>query len=192
MILDLSINNTLQAFSRLSGLSFKEIERIFISAPEFERYEKGEIDDVEFRDFIRRAYKVQQSDQEIDQCWNAMLVTIPPAKLDLLNTLKSRYRVFLLSNTNGIHLHHINRTILPALTGENSLDQYFHKSYYSHQLGMRKPDVEIFEHVLDDNDLVAEETLFLDDNALNTEGAAKAGIKTVYITSPEQVFHVFR
>jgi glucose-1-phosphatase len=192
VILDLSVKDTLYAFSKLSGLALREIERIFITAPEFELYEKGNITDEEFRQFIRRVYNAQHSDTDIDFCWNAMLLTIPSAKLDLLMTLKSTHNTFLLSNTNGIHLHHINNVILPKLTGERNLDGYFHRSYYSHQLGMRKPDVKVFEHVLSDNGLAANETLFLDDNALNIQAAAMAGIKAVCITSPEQVFHVFR
>jgi glucose-1-phosphatase len=192
VILDLSINNTLTSFANLSRIPPKEIERIFITAPEFEHYEKGLIDDAAFRDFVRKAYKMQASDTEIDSCWNAMLLDIPPEKLELLKQLKKRYTTFLLSNTNGIHLHYINQVILPKITGENNLDAYFHKSYYSHRMGKRKPEPEIFEQVLVENELDHAQTLFLDDNALNTEGAGKVGIKTVYITSPEQVFNVFK
>lgn len=192
VILDLSITDTLKSFSRLSGLSFKEIERIFISAPEFEHYEKGTLDDAGFRQFIRKAYHVDCTDEDIDACWNAMLLDLPTKKLELLETLKSRYNTFLLSNTNGIHLNYINQTILPKAAGISSLDDYFHKSYYSHRMGKRKPDAEIFEQVLEENNLQAAETLFLDDNGLNTEGAAKVGIRTVYITSSDQIFDVFR
>jgi glucose-1-phosphatase len=192
VILNLSINNTLTSFANLSQIPPKEIERIFISAPEFEHFEKGLIDDAGFRQFIRKAYKIQASDAEIDSCWNAMLLDIPVEKLELLKKLKKQYTTFLLSNTNGIHLEYINNVILPKTTGENNLDEYFHKSYYSHRMGKRKPEPDIFEQVLTDNKLESSETLFLDDNALNTEGAVKVGIKTQYITSPEQVFNVFR
>jgi glucose-1-phosphatase len=192
VILNLSINNTLTSFANLSQIPPKEIERIFISAPEFEHFEKGLIDDAGFRHFIRRAYKIQASDAEIDSCWNAMLLDIPVEKLELLKKLKKQYTTFLLSNTNGIHLEYINNVILPKTTGENNLDEYFHKSYYSHRMGKRKPEPDIFEQVLTDNKLDSSETLFLDDNALNTEGAERVGIKTQYITSPEQVFNVFR
>jgi glucose-1-phosphatase len=192
VLLNLSIANTLTSFANLSRVSPKEIERIFITAPEFEQYEKGLIDDAGFRDFIRKAYKVNASDADIDSCWNAMLLDIPVTKLELLKKLKTKYSIFLLSNTNGIHLNYINNVILPKTTGENNLDAYFYKSYYSQQMGKRKPEPEIFEQVLEENKLVAGETLFLDDNALNTEGAEKIGIKTIYITSPEHVFNVFR
>jgi glucose-1-phosphatase len=192
VILDLSVTDTLKSFSKLSGLSFKEIERIFISAPEFEHYEKGSLDDAGFRHFIRQTYRVDCSDADIDACWNAMLLDLPAKKLQLLENLKSRYNTFLLSNTNGIHLDYINQVILPKAAGIVSLDKYFHRSYYSHRMGKRKPDAEIFEQVLEENNLNASETLFLDDNGLNTEGAAKVGIKTIYITSSDQIFDVFR
>lgn len=192
VILNLSVANTLQAFSRLSGLPGKQIEKIFITAPEFEHYEKGMIDDAAFRQFIRRAYNVDCTDEEIDRCWNNMLLDLPEAKLDLLRKLKSRYNTFLLSNTNGIHLQYINDVIIPGKDRSDSLEDYFHKSYYSHRMGKRKPEPEIFEQVLEENNLVSGETLFLDDNALNTEGAEKIGIKSIYITSPDHIFDVFR
>ena len=192
VILDLSVADTLKSFSRLSGLSIKEIERIFITAPEFEHYEKGTLDDAGFRHFIRQAYRVDCTDSDIDACWNAMLVDLPASKLQLLESLKERYNTFLLSNTNGIHLNYINHTILPKTAGVTSLDNYFHRSYYSHRMGKRKPDAEIFEQVLEENNLLASETLFLDDNGLNTEGAAKVGIRTIYVTSSDQIFDVFR
>jgi putative hydrolase of the HAD superfamily len=66
-----------------------------------------------------------------------------------------------------------------------------HKAYYSHDLRMRKPDVEIYQYVLDENNLIAEETIFLDDNADNIKGAEKIGIRVKYIAEANQVFDLF-
>jgi putative hydrolase of the HAD superfamily len=56
---------------------------------------------------------------------------------------------------------------------------------------MRKPDAEIFERVMNDNDLKPSETLFLDDNASNVAGAASVGIQTVHVTSPNLMLEYF-
>lgn len=192
VILDLSVDHTLQSFSALSGLEKETVKRIFLNTPEFERYEKGEIDDHGFRDFIRKVYGVQCTDGEVDASWNDMLRGIPIVKLELLKKLKDNYRVYLLSNTNGIHLHHINEVMLPAITGERSLDPYFHRTYYSHRMGKRKPDAEIFEQVLEENNLLPGETLFLDDNSNNVAGARALGIQTVYVTSPDLILEIFK
>lgn len=191
VILDLSVDHTLQAFSQFSGIHKEEVKQIFISSSGFELYEKGQFDDKTFRDFVKKVYKSEISDQNIDASWNAMLRGIPLRKLELLKKLKERYNVYLLSNTNAIHLHHINEVILKNLTGENLLDNYFHKAYYSHRMKKRKPDSEIYEQVLEENYLVPEQTLFLDDNAQNIEGAKALGIQTVLVTSPDLILDYF-
>ncbi len=96
------------------------------------------------RDFVRRLYAIEASDEELDRCWNAMLLGIPVQKLDLLLQLKEKYSVYLLSNTNTIHLDYIEQKILPATgsphAGSPGLAPYFHRDYYSHRMGKRKPD----------------------------------------------------
>ena len=191
VILDLSVDHTLSAFAELSKLPKEKVHELYLSAPGFLEYEKGLMDDDRFRDYVRATYALSASDQAIDDAWNAMLRGIPPLKLELLKKLQGEFRVFLLSNTNAIHVHHINESMLPANAGERSLDNYFHKAYYSHKMGKRKPDAEIFEQVLDENHLVPEQTLFLDDYAVNIEGAKSLGIKTVHVTSPNLILDYF-
>jgi putative hydrolase of the HAD superfamily len=191
VILDLSVDHTLQSFSDLSGLKKNEVEKIFHSTPEFLLYEKGGMTDNEFRDFVRQVYKINAPDSALDKSWNAMLRAMPLDKLALLDKLKTRYNVFLLSNTNNIHLDYINKVMMPAVSGDRVLDDYFHRAYYSHLMFMRKPDAEIFERVLNDNGLEAAETLFLDDNASNVVGAASVGIQTVHVTSPNLMLEYF-
>ena len=187
VILDLSVNHTLLAFSELSGLDPKKVKDIFISSPEFNDYEKGAMDDHHFRSFIRKTYVPNATDEQIDHCWNAMLRGLPTEKLELLTQLKKHFNVYLLSNTNGIHLHYINEQLLKTVTGETNLDVYFHKAYYSHRMGKRKPDADIFQQVLNENNLIASQTLFLDDNPDNIKGADALGIQTVYVTTPDMM-----
>lgn len=187
VILDLSVAHTLDSFAELSNLSRERVQEIYVSAPGFLQYEKGEIDDQAFRDFVRETYSISAADEEIDRAWNAMLRGIPAKKLALLTRLQNEFQVFLLSNTNAIHLHHINEVILSGGT----LDGYFHKAYYSHKMGKRKPDADIFEQVIEENRLVPEQTLFLDDYDINIQGAASVGIKTVHVTSPNLILDYF-
>jgi glucose-1-phosphatase len=191
VILDLSVPTTLDSFSTLSGLDRREVELLFQQSPEFNLYEKGQISDAEFRDFVRNIYRTNATDEQLDASWNAMLLGIPVNKLELLSRLKDAYNVFLLSNTNGIHLRYIDEVMLPALHLHDSLNPFFHKVYYSHLMKMRKPDAEIFQQVLKENNLIAEETLFLDDNASNVKGAEAVGIKTVHVLSPSLILDYF-
>jgi glucose-1-phosphatase len=118
------------------------------------------------------------SDTQIDAAWDAMLLDIPGEKLALLNTLKKRYRTFLLSNTNEIHIANFS-AYLYRTYGAPDFSPYFEKWYYSARIGMRKPDAEIFEFVLRENNLAAEETLFVDDSEQHIRTAMKLGIQAV-------------
>lgn len=192
VILDLSVDKTMQQFAALSGLKKEKVNEIYTSTPGFEIYERGLMTDSDFRNFVRDVFSVKCMDQEIDSCWNAMLLGLPLKKLDLIEGLKKDFSVYLLSNTNNIHLNYINEVMLPETTSNgNSLDSYFHRAYYSHIMKKRKPNADIFEQVLGENSLRAEETLFLDDNLPNIEGAKQLGIRTVHVNTPDLILNYF-
>jgi glucose-1-phosphatase len=191
VILDLSVDHTLTAFAELSRMPKQKVHGLYFSASGFLSYEKGSIDDTTFRNFVRETYAISAPDDAIDACWNAMLRGIPQVKLDLLMRLQNEFQVYLLSNTNAIHVHHINEVMLANGKEKRSLDTYFHKAYYSHRMGKRKPDADIFEQVLEENNLMPEQTLFLDDYDINIEGAKSLGIKTLHVTSPNLILDYF-
>jgi len=192
VILDLSIDHTLQSFATLSGFDKKRIDQLYATAPEFLSYETGLITDDEFRAFVRKVYSITCSSDDIDITWTAMLRGLPIRKLQLLERLKEKFNVFLLSNTNSIHLKYINESLLPATVQKKlTLDNYFHRAYYSHVMKKRKPNADIFEQVLVENGLKPEETLFLDDNHDNIEGAKKLGIRTALVNTPDFMLDYF-
>src|SRR5690606_9462868 len=102
------------------------------------------------------------TDETIDTAWNSLLIGTRPGHHELLLELKARYRTFLLSNNNEIHyqwiMDHLNREF-----GLKDNSMFFEKDYYSHLMGMRKPDKEIFEFVLGTHGLAPEQTIFVDD-----------------------------
>ena len=189
VIINLSVPDTFAAFARASGKSPDEVSK-YASHHVFLDYEKGLTSDQQFREEVKSILDWKADDEVFDHCWNAMLLDIPIERLQLLERLKKEYRIYLLSNTNGIHLNKFN-SILTDLTGRESMDHYFHKAYYSHRMKMRKPDTEIFEFVLKENQLNPAETLFLDDNVSNLEGAAQTGIQTFHVKSPDLIFSLF-
>lgn len=190
VIINLSTHATVKQFSVLGGISEEEVNDRMMQSQEFHDYEKGLLSDTGFREVIRNKLQVTTSDTEIDRCWNAMLLDIPMARIQLVERLKGQYRIFLLSNTNEIHLNCFNG-IVHELTGKNSLDYFFEKVYYSHRMKMRKPDREIYETVLVENDLIADQTIFLDDNLSNLKGAENCGIKTFHVQHPDLIFTLF-
>ena len=90
---------------------------------------------------------------------------------------KKKYRLFLLSNTNEIHVKWFSETIEKSIGYEN-YSSVFEGLYYSNEIGLRKPDTSCYEYVIEQNSLNKSETLFIDDTEKNIEGAKKTGIQT--------------
>jgi HAD superfamily hydrolase (TIGR01549 family) len=106
--------------------------------------------------------------------------------LTWLEDVAKRYRIYLFSNTNIIHFEAIQKTFREQ-TGKKSFDDYFLKAYYSHTHGLRKPDPESFLKILEQENLQADETLFIDDTPANVEGAKQAGLQAILLLPPKTV-----
>jgi HAD superfamily hydrolase (TIGR01509 family) len=136
-------------------------------------------------DFIKGmqdvAPQLQLSEEQIVKAWNAMLLDFPIRRLQLLQQLRLYYDLVLLSNTNEIHEAAFN-AILMAEHTIPALGAFFDRIYFSHRVGMRKPDQEIFERILAENEFKPEQTLFIDDSPQHIETAKQLGIQTIYLT----------
>jgi putative hydrolase of the HAD superfamily len=180
VILNLDNRRTEQAFVDLGVKDFRQYFGHGHAASFFIDYEIGKISTQQFIDAIRGITGPATSDEAIIDGWNALLLNFPPERLRLLKELRNKYRIFLFSNTNALHLAALRRIYSDAF-GAGTLDDHFEKTYYSHLLGMRKPDRASFEYILRENELNGEETLFVDDAIGNVEGAEVAGLKGLYL-----------
>jgi putative hydrolase of the HAD superfamily len=157
----------------------------------FDDFEQGLISPATFRDHVReKANNPDLTDEQIDHAWNAILIGVAEGNHELLMELKPKYRTFLLSNTNAIHYDYIHN-YLDQEFGLAGNDSMFEKVYYSHLMKKRKPNVEIFEQVLEENNLNPDETLFIDDSPQHIEGAKKAGLHTYLLKAPETIQDFF-
>ncbi|WP_299989262.1 HAD family phosphatase [uncultured Pontibacter sp.] len=157
----------------------------------FDLFETGNSSPEEFRQHLREAYHLNATDKQIDDAWNAMLLDIPAERIELLRELGKKYRIFLLSNTNAIHLKRFNEMVAHSFTMP-SLDSLFEQAYYSHLIGQRKPDAIVFEQILEQNGLKREETLFIDDSIQHIESAQKVGLQTLFLEPPLTINQVFK
>ncbi|MBO9584221.1 MAG: HAD family phosphatase [Flavobacterium sp.] len=115
------------------------------------------------------------SKEEVLKAWNAVLADFPFYRLEFLQELSKKYRLFLLSNTDSIHINTFEEK--SGVSFYKDFYACFEKVYFSFDIGMRKPDPKIYQFVLDENNLTAENTLFVDDKTENTDSAAALGIK---------------
>ncbi len=180
-----------QTQTALSKLGISNIEAFFAHKGHnslFDDFEVGGITADDFRAGIRAAANNQHlTDEDINQAWNSLLIGVSANNHDVLLKVKEKYRTFLLSNNNEIHYEWIIDHI-KAKYGIHSYDNLFEKAYFSHIMRLRKPNLNIFEQVIKDNNLDPNETLFIDDSPQHIEGAKKAGLSTLLMdVHPEQL-----
>ena len=151
--------------------------------------ELGRITENEFRYKLREYADSNINDNQIDVAWNAMLLDIPENRLNLLLKLANSYKLYLLSNTNEIHYKVFSNQYTGIFDVERS--SIFLKTYYSHILNMRKPQEEIFLHLIEDAKINPKETLFIDDLENNIRTAKKLGFKTKLKVSEMDLVDLF-
>jgi putative hydrolase of the HAD superfamily len=145
----------------------------------FDAYETGKISEDDFFSELR-SFVGTYSNAELLKCWNAMLGELPDAIPKLLQNCRNHYSIYLLSNTNHSHIEAFQLSLKGKFT-ETTFNDFFEKAYYSYRIGLRKPDTEVFDYVIQDAGLLPDETLFIEDTLKNVEGARQAGIPTLYL-----------
>jgi glucose-1-phosphatase len=165
------------------------LHETFLKKEVYSRFEKGQLSPEEFRKWLRSGLDNHATDEQLDHAWNMILGEIPPHRVSFLENLKTKYRTFLLSNTNKIHYDRYQEQFRSTY-GYDSLDNLFEKAYYSFHLNLYKPDPAIFEYVLKDNGLIPEETLFIDDYLVNVEAARKCGLQAIHLTENMEITEI--
>lgn len=177
VLLDIDINRTIVAFDNL-GLSqltqrIKNGHHTGILAD----LESGKIAEDEFINEVKLLSDRKISNHDIEKAWNAMLVDFPASRTAVVEELKKTKKVYLFSNTNSIHRRHFNTLAI----GYKTLDDLFHRTWYSYLMKTSKPHPESFTLLLDYHSLKPETTLFIDDSAKNIEAAQKMGLQTWHL-----------
>lgn len=189
VIINIDFQYTFEAFAKLGDSDILSTLKKFKDLKVFERYEAGEFTDPQFRNFLRNEFSQKATDQEIDQAWNALLKDIPIARIQKIQQLKEKYNLYLLSNTNHIHIQEVNN-ILHQTSGIRNLNLLFDKVYLSYEMKMSKPHLEIYNFVLEEQKLNGSETVFIDDNKDNIIGAQNAGLETIHVEAPHTILEL--
>lgn len=174
VLININPENSVNQFKAIGLNDTTRIQYEYRKDGLFDRLEKGEMSPEAFRNEIRQYIDAEVSDEEIDYAWNSMLLDFPHERLLLLKELKKTHKIYLLSNTNIIHWEHYTQKIKNIYGIE--LSDCFEKDYYSHNMGLRKPDTSIYNKLLEAENLKAEETLFIDDMYPNVEAARSVGM----------------
>ncbi|HNP23649.1 MAG TPA: HAD family phosphatase [Panacibacter sp.] len=186
IFLDIDFSKTFNAFSQLGYPHFYELYTQHHASDLFIQLETGAITPGQFCALFRQDSGTDLSNDQIFFAWNALLGGFPPARIQWLDAIRKKYQVYLFSNTNKIHHAVFSETFRRSNNG-TEFDSYFIKSYYSHEMGMRKPDPGSFLYIINELGIDPAETVFIDDTFKNIEGAQVAGLQTIFLPPPKTV-----
>jgi len=153
------------------------------------KMEKGELTEPEFRNEIRKSFNIEASDKQIDEAWCAIIVGFDLEKIKFLQKLKYYYSIYLFSNTNSIHVRMFKKLFETQF--HFYINNLFVKTFYSNEIGLRKPDSASYQKVLEIAGIKAPETLFVDDREENIEGAASVGLQTFLYNEGDSLISAF-
>lgn len=182
IFIDIDYAATREAFINLGLTDIDKLYQQDFVSDLFENLEIGAISEDDFYDGLRKTSQLSLTNHQIETAWNKMLGSFWGKRLQLAKQLKENHQVFLLSNTNIIH-YKAFQNVFSLQFPENSLESHFHQAYYSHQMGLRKPNAECYLKIIQDHQLNISETLFIDDTLKNIEGAKLIDLITFHFTN---------
>jgi glucose-1-phosphatase len=168
VFINLDKNASLTALKKLGLESWNdEIEQVN------QKFEKGKLTEVQFMIEMKKQMPNASID-DIRAAWNSVLLDFPLKRLEFLERLSHKYKLFLLSNTDEIHIAKFEHKM--GYTFAREFYQCFEKVYFSFEIGFRKPEPEAFKYLLNKHGLNPKRTLFIDDKKENTDIAASLGM----------------
>ncbi len=185
VLYDIDFVKMYDAFEALGIPHFENHFTLNKSDPLFFDLEKGFINEDEFCAGFNALCKLNLPRHQIIDAWNSLLVGYRKESIDWVKTHNNKYQTFLYSNTNQIHYDYFIPQFTQDLGGQ--FENLFKTPYYSHKMGQRKPDPASFQFILDKEGLIAEQTLFIDDNEPNVIAAASVGMQVLYLQSGMRV-----
>jgi HAD superfamily hydrolase (TIGR01509 family) len=189
VLINVDYNKTICAFEELGTADFSLIFSQAKQTDIFSQYETGKISSQRFINELLAYLPSGTTPNQVVHAWNQMIQNVPAESILLLERLKRKYAVFMLSNTNELHVPLVRKEW--AKVAFHPMEHYFNTIYFSHELGMRKPHPEIFIEVCEREKLMPQTTLFIDDTLQHIEGAKSAGLLTHHLKDIRALYELF-
>ena len=190
VLINIDYEATINSFWKLGVDNFDEMYSQAAQSDLFNALETGQISGQNFVHSLMSYLPAGTSEESVIEAWNAMILDVPESSIEILKKLKLEgYKIFLLSNTNEIHIDQALRE-WDKVSVERPIELFDHV-YLSHEIHMHKPDREIFEFVVSEQSLNPSTTLFIDDSIQHIEGAISVGINTYHLAKGQSVASVF-
>ena len=189
VLVDLDRQGWIESFIKLGFNDFEEVFNDKGTNTVFKQFELGQISSEQFCKTLKHHCSAGTTDEQVAEAWNTLLTGIPRQRLRKLLSLRDRYVVYLLSNTNVLHWNHSAQTYFNyhGLT----IDDYFEELFLSFQMNQMKPDPGIYHSIIARTGIMPFNTLYLDDMKENCDTAARLGFKTHLVTPDEDWTELF-
>lgn len=188
VLINLDYDLTPEAFAEIGGADFKQLYSKASQNSLFDDFETGKVSSFHFINRILDLLPKGANANQVVHAWNKMILNFEKKRLDLLDQIRLEKPIFLLSNTNDLHMTQVRMELKKI--SDRSLEDYFNKVYLSQEIGHRKPNREAFELILTENNLNPATTLFVDDSIQHIEGAQRVGLQAIHLTG-ELVDHPY-
>lgn len=181
VIVDIDFNRVMGVWSDYSRVPLANLQKSFTMGEAFHRHERGQISDEEFAAALCHDMDMALSFEQFSAGWQAIFVALRPEIISVMQQLRDKgHRVVVLSNTNRLHTEYWPEQYPQVAAAAD-------KIYLSQEMGMRKPDAEIYQKLLESEGFSPEQAVFFDDNADNIKGAQALGITSILVTGKETV-----
>ncbi|MGP2545101.1 glucose-1-phosphatase [Yersinia sp. 2541 StPb PI] len=175
VIVDIDFKRVLGVWSKLSSVPLATLSERFTMGEVFQQHERGEISDEEFAHQLSDEMGLSLSFEQFAEGWQAVFVALRPEVIAIMQKLRQEgHRVVVLSNTNRLHCNHWPQHYPEVVAAANHM-------YLSQDLGMRKPEARIYQHVLSAENIPAEQAVFFDDVEANVVAARIVGITAIHV-----------
>ena len=186
VIIDIDFNRVFAVWSKLSGVPLASIKDNFTTGETFKLPERGNITDIEFAEAVCAELGIGLSFEQFAEGWQAIFIAVRPEVIDIMNKLREQgHRVVVLSNTNRLHQDYWPQHYPEIAASADFL-------YLSQDIGMRKPDPEVYKYVLQSEGVEAQDAVFFDDLQTNVDAAIALGIQAVHVVDKNTVVEYFK
>lgn len=161
----------------LGDMSTEEFWAAWLASPAVRALESGRCSIERFADELVVEFGLGHSQRELIEHFTNIPLGLYPGAAKLVDSVSDHLVTGVLSNTNAVHWE--------GQQDAEIIQRLCQRQYLSYELGMTKPDRDIFDHVVADLGIAPERVLFVDDSPSNVEGARAAGLAAEVVKGPE-------
>jgi glucose-1-phosphatase len=180
VVINFDIARTLDAWAAHGGHAPADLAARFVRDETFWLYETGKLTDAEFFPMVRSSLGIEITDAQLLEGWNATFIGEMAGIAPLLAQAAQKLPLYAFSNTNAAHVAHFSQHFAGVLG-------HFREIFLSSRIGLRKPHIEAYAHVVTAIGVPKERIVFFDDLIENVEGARAFGMRAVHVTAPNDV-----